>query len=298
MKGRADLKHSKNKFYIFSEETRRFFRAMFARKLVIISMVIVILIILAAIFAGRLAPYNPNETSLYSALKKPSAEHFLGTDALGRDVFSRLLYGSRVSLVVGVIAVLIACVIGSFLGMCAAYFGGAVDALIMRMNEALRAIPAVVLAMALVSVFGGGVKNVAIILGFSTIPGYVLMMRGQVLSIMSSDFVTAARLQGCKNMRILFSHILPNCLSPLIVMMTQQIGTTILAEAGLSFLGVGISVPTASWGTMVAEGKNILLQNPVLALVPGICVGILVISLNTIGDGIRDALDPRLRGEI
>ena len=188
--------------------------------------------------------------------------------------------------------------IGSFLGMIAAYFGGVVDAVIMRTNEALRSVPAVVLAMALVSVFGGGVKNVAIILGISTIPGYVLMMRAQVLSVSGMDYVTAARLQGNRSMRLLLRHVLPNCLSPLIVMMTQQVGSTILAEAGLSFLGVGISVPTASWGTMVAEGKSVLLQNPMLGLMPGVCVAILVISLNTMGDGIRDALDPRLRGEI
>ncbi len=280
------------------EAAQRFLRAMFARKIVVVCTIIVALVILAAVFADVLAPCNPNETDLYNLLKKPGGEHLLGTDAFGRDVLSRLLYGSRVSLIVGLIAVAVACVIGSFLGMIAAYFGGVVDAVIMRTNEALRSVPAVVLAMALVSVFGGGVKNVAIILGISTIPGYVLMMRAQVLSVSGMDYVTAARLQGNRSMRLLLRHVLPNCLSPLIVMMTQQVGSTILAEAGLSFLGVGISVPTASWGTMVAEGKSVLLQNPMLGLMPGVCVAILVISLNTMGDGIRDALDPRLRGEI
>jgi len=280
------------------EDMERFFRAMFARKIVIVCTVIVLLVILAAIFAPALAPFDPNEPDYYNLLKKPGDGHPLGTDALGRDVLSRLLYGARVSLVVGVIAVIIACVVGAFLGMVAAYFGGPLDAVIMRTCEALRTVPSVVLAMALVSVFGGGVKNVAIILGISTIPGYVVMMRAQVLSVQNRDFVTAARLQGNRSMRLLFKHVLPNCLSPLIVMMTQQVGSTILAEAGLSFLGVGISVPMASWGTMVAEGKNVLLVNPMLGLMPGICVALLVIALNTMGDGIRDALDPRLRGEI
>lgn len=271
---------------------------MFARKIVIVCTVIVLLVILAAIFADVLAPFDPNVPDYYNLLKKPGNGHPLGTDALGRDVLSRLLYGARVSLVVGLVAVIVACVIGAFLGMVAAYFGGPLDSVIMRTCEALRTVPSVVLAMALVSVFGGGVKNVAIILGISTIPGYVVMMRAQVLSVQNRDFITAARLQGNRSMRLLFKHVLPNCLSPLIVMMTQQVGSTILAEAGLSFLGVGISVPTASWGTMVAEGKNVLLVNPMLGLMPGICVALLVISLNTMGDGIRDALDPRLRGEI
>ena len=280
------------------EETARFLRAMFARRIVAVCTAIVILVILSALLAPILAPYEPNATDYYNMLSGPTAIHPLGTDALGRDVLSRLLYGARVSLIVGVIAVMIAAVAGSILGMCAAYFGGVADAVIMRTCEALRSIPSVVLAMALISVFDGGVRNVAIILGVSTVPGYVLMMRSQVLSVSTADYIVAARLQGNSSPRLLMRHVLPNCLSPLIVMVTQQVGSTILAEAGLSFLGVGIKIPIASWGTMVSEGKDIMLRNPMLALVPGICVAILVISLNTMGDGIRDALDPRLRGEI
>lgn len=280
------------------DSLKRFLRAMFARKIVIVSTAVVILIVLAAVFAPILAPFDPAATDFYNMKKGPSAVHLLGTDAFGRDVLSRLLYGARVSLVVGVVAVAIACVAGAVLGMCAAYFGGTVDAVIMRSNEALRCVPPVVLAMALVSVFGGGMRNIAIVLGISTIPGYVLMMRAQVLSVSGMEFVTAARLQGNESFRLLFRHILPNCLSPLLVMMTQQVGGTILSEAGLSFLGVGISAPTASWGTMVSEGKNLLMDNPVLGLLPGLCVAALVICLNTMGDGVRDALDPRLRGEI
>lgn len=166
------------------------------------------------------------------------------------------------------------------------------------MTEAIRAIPQVVLAMALTAVFGSGIKNLAIILGVSSMAGYVRMMRGQVLSIKQSDYIMAGKLQGNSNFQLMFKHILPNSISPIIVMMTQQVGTTILSEAGLSFLGLGISAPTASWGSMVSEGRLFLLQSPAFALAPGICVAILVICLNMLGDGVRDALDPRLRGEI
>lgn len=280
------------------EELQRFLRAMSARKIVAVATIVVVLIVLAAIFAPVLAPFDPNEADFYHLSQAPGDGHLLGTDAQGRDVLSRLLYGARVSLIVGVLAVCVACVLGSILGLCAAYFGGIVDALIMRANEAMRCVPSVVLAMALVTIFGKGVRNIAIILGISTLPGYVLMMRAQALSVSGTDYVMAAKIQGNGSVQLMLRHVLPNCLSPLIVMMTQSIGSTILAEAGLSFLGVGISIPTASWGTMVSEGKDVLLQNPVLGLLPGICVALLVISLNTMGDGIRDALDPRLRGEI
>ena len=182
--------------------------------------------------------------------------------------------------------------------MVAGYFGGIVDDIITRLTEAVRAIPQVVLAMALTAVFGSGIRNLAVILGISSMAGYIRMMRGQVLSIKESDYVMAAKLQGNSNFQIMFRHILPNSISPIIVMMTQQVGSTILSEAGLSFLGLGISAPTASWGSMVSEGRVFLLQNPVFALTPGICVAVLVICLNMFGDGIRDALDPRLRGEL
>lgn len=213
-------------------------------------------------------------------------------------MLSRIVYGTRVSLIIGVLAVIIACVIGTFFGMVAGYFGGIVDDIITRLTEAVRAIPQVVLAMALTAVFGSGIRNLAVILGISSMAGYIRMMRGQVLSIKESDYVMAAKLQGNSNFQIMFRHILPNSISPIIVMMTQQVGSTILSEAGLSFLGLGISAPTASWGSMVSEGRVFLLQNPVFALTPGICVAVLVICLNMFGDGIRDALDPRLRGEL
>lgn len=281
-----------------NKKLKKFFGAMFSRKIVIFAFVVVVLFIFTAVFAPLITPYDPNYADFAAYLAKPSGAHWLGTDSYGRDVLSRIIFGARVSLIIGVLAVVIACAIGTFLGMVAGYFGGIVDDVINRMTEAIRAIPQVVLAMALTAVFGSGIRNLAIILGISSMAGYVRMMRGQVMSIKQSDYIMAGKLQGNSNFQLMFKHILPNSISPIIVMMTQQVGTTILSEAGLSFLGLGISAPTASWGSMVSEGRLFLLQSPAFALAPGICVAILVICLNMLGDGVRDALDPRLRGEI
>ncbi len=281
-----------------NNKLKKFVRTLFSRKIVIGAFVVVVVFILVAILAPLLAPYDPNYADFAAYLSQPTKAHWLGTDAYGRDVLSRIIYGTRVSLIIGVLAVCIACIIGTFFGMIAGYFGGIVDDIINRMTEAIRAIPQVVLAMALTAVFGSGIRNLAIILGISSMAGYVRMMRGQVLSIKQADYIMAGKLQGNRNFQLMFKHILPNSISPIIVMMTQQVGATILSEAGLSFLGLGISAPTASWGSMVSEGRLFLLQNPVFALTPGICVAVLVISLNMLGDGVRDALDPRLRGEI
>lgn len=281
-----------------AKHRRQFIKTLFSRKIAIAAFVILILMILSALFANFIAPYNPDEISIRERTQGPSAAHWLGTDEFGRDVLSRIIYGSRVSLVVGVLAVMIACVIGTSMGMVAGFFGGVVDDVISRVAEAIRVIPQVVLAIALCSVFGGGIVNVAIILGISNMTVYIRMMRSQVLSIKERDYIMAGKLQGNSSLRLMLRHILPNSISPIIVTMTQQIGGTILAEAGLSFLGLGISVPTASWGSLVSGGRDFLLTNPVYSLAPGICIALLVICLNTLGDGVRDALDPRLRGEV
>lgn len=280
------------------EKRRKFIKALFSRKLVLISAIGTAAFILIAIFAPLLAPYDPDKHSLSDILVGPSLQHFFGTDNYGRDILSRVIYGTRVSLVVGVLAVLVACVIGTFLGMVAGFFGGIVDDIINRVSEAIRAIPQIVFAMALCAIFSGGIINIAIILGISNVAIYIRMMRAQVMSIKQSDYIMAGKLQGNSSFSLMFKHILPNSISPIIVTMTQQIGQTILSEAGLSFLGLGISQPTASWGSIVSDGRGQLLQNPWFSLAPGICIALLVIFLNTLGDGVRDALDPRLRGEI
>ena len=281
-----------------AKKRRQFIKALFSRKIVLVSACIVMLIILVAVFAYQIMPFDPNKPAVRERNQGPSAAHLLGTDEFGRDVLSRIIIGSRVSLIVGVLAVIIACIIGTTLGMLAGYFGGFIDDLISRVAEAIRVIPQVVLAIALCAVFGGGIVNMSLILGISNMTVYIRMMRSQVMSIKERDYIMAGRLQGNSSGRLMLRHILPNSVSPIIVTMTQQIGGTILAEAGLSFLGLGISTPTASWGTLVSGGRAYLLTNPVYSIAPGVCIALLVICLNSLGDGVRDALDPRLRGEL
>lgn len=281
-----------------AKKRKLFFKTLFSRKIVLVSAVVVLLIILVAIFADFLMPYNPNQISIPERNQGMSAAHWLGTDEYGRDLLSRVIAGSRVSLIVGLLAVIIACVIGTTLGMIAGYFGGIVDDIINRTSEAVRVIPQIVFAIALCAVFGGGILNLAIVLGISNTTVYIRMMRSQVLSIKERDYIMAGKLQGNSNFRLMFHHILPNSISPIIVTMTQQVGNTILSEAGLSFLGLGISKPTATWGALVNGGRSFLLTNPIYSLAPGIAIALLVICLNTLGDGVRDALDPRLRGEV
>lgn len=296
MKSDAELQKELKEYK--KEKFRKFLKVLFKRKMVLISAIGLVLFICMAVFAPIISPYDPNAQSLMDTLKGPSAKYLLGTDNYGRDILSRIFYGARVSLTVGVAAVLVACAIGTFFGMVAGFFGGWVDDVINRISEAIRAIPQIVLAMSLCAVFGGGILNLSIILGISNIAVYIRMMRGQVLSIKQQDYIMAAKLQGNSSMGIMMKHILPNCISPIIVQMTLQVGQTILSEDGLSFLGLGISTPTASWGSIVSDGRMYLLQNPMFSLAPGVCIALLVVFLNTVGDGVRDALDPRMRGRL
>ncbi len=279
-------------------KVRLFFRRLFKRKLVIFAALLVLFFILTAIFAPILTPYDPYEQDLLAILKPPSAEHLLGTDEAGRDVLTRIFYGARTSLIIGVVSVVIAAAAGIFLGLVAAYYGGIVNVIISRLIDVLMSLPSLMLALALGLVFGHSTLNLMIILGVSTIPTYTRMMSGQVLSIKNQDYIMAERVVGAKNSKILWSHILPNCFSPILVLLTSNIGTTILAESALSFLGMGINPPTASWGAMVSAGCSKLLINPVYGIAPGVCVCLLVYGFNVLGDGLRDVLDPRLRGSL
>jgi peptide/nickel transport system permease protein len=279
-----------------SSDLRRFLRVLFSRGLVIFGIVIILLVIITAIFAPLLAPYDPYDQDLSKSLVEPSSEHWLGTDALGRDTLSRLIFGSRNSLMVGVIALGIAAVIGISLGLLAGFLGGWVYAIIMRFVDALMCFPMILLALVIASLLGGGLKNVMIALGIAMLPGYARLMCGQVLSVKENDYVLAANSGGAGKLRIMLSHILPNCFPPLIVLMTMQIGAAILGEAGLSFLGIGIDPPAAAWGLMVNDGRNYLRSNPILSFAPGLAIMFVVFAFNMIGDGLRDALDPRLRG--
>ena len=279
------------------ENRKKFIRTMFSRKIVIFGAIGFTFFLLIAIFAPLITKYDPSSMDIHAILSNPTSEHWLGTDNFGRDTFSRLVYGARISLIIGVFAVSLAAVIGISLGMIAAYFGGVVDQVIMRLNEALHSIPHIILALALVAVIGNSVADLAVILAVTTVPTYVRMTRAMTLNVKNSDYVKAAKMAGASSFHIIVKHVLPNIMSPNIIMMVGNVGSTILMESGLSFLGVGITIPTPSWGTMVSEGRAFIYNNPYISLIPGLCVALLVICLNNLGDGVRDAMDPRLRGE-
>ncbi len=281
-----------------TNEVRRFLRVFLGRKVVIFGAVVILMLIVAALVASLIAPYDPYQMNLREALQYPSSRHLLGTDPLGRDVLSRIIYGTRISLAVGLISVGVGALIGMMLGLMAGYFGGLLNTLIMRFIDAMMAIPPIMLALAIAAALGGGLGNVMVSLGVSLIPVQARLMRGQVLTVKQSDYVTAGEVIGCSNLRIMLVHIFPNCLPPLIVLITLNLGTAILSEAALSFLGIGIRPPVAAWGAMVNDGYRYLLTNPLLSFAPGLCIMLVVLAFNMVGDGLRDSLDPRLRGTL
>ena len=278
-----------------SSQFQLFLKAYLSRKINALSSLIIAVTIVCAVFASVIAPYDPYKQSLRDSLKEPSAEHILGTDLHGRDTFSRLLFGARTSLMVGAISVLIGASLGMFLGLIAGYYEGLIGTSIMRFIDALMTIPSIMLALAIGSARGGGIGNVMIAIGIAFLPTYVRLMRGQVLVTKQADYILSTRALGGREFYILFRHILPNTLSPIIVLITMNFGTAILAEAGLSFLGLGIDPPGAAWGSMVNDGYKYLLSHPILSFAPGICIITLVLAINMAGDGLRDALDPTLR---
>lgn len=279
----------------FHQNIRVFFSRGFISK---ICFGIIIVFVVLAVLAPVLAPYPPTEQSLTEALQKPSATHWFGTDNLGRDLLSRILYGARISLISSLLSSLIAAAIGTFLGLVAGYFGGLLSQVIMRVIDAQLSIPPLVLTIVLAMVFGGGITGVSVVIGLSMFPSYARVSYAQVLALKENDYVMAAQLVGQSERKIMFTHLLPNCFPSLIVLFTMNLGTAIMLEASMSYLGVGITPPTPAWGSMVSEGYKYLVSNPAIALLPGICVLLVVISFNIVGDSLRDALDPRLRGKL
>lgn len=277
---------------------KRFSRVFFARRVVLFGLVVITILVLTAIFAPLLAPYDPYKQNLNNILSKPNSEHLLGTDTLGRDTLSRIIYGTRTSLLVGIVAIFIAASIGMLLGLTAGYMGGITNTIIMRLIDAMMTFPMILLALTMAALLGVGLKNIIIALGISLVPPYARVMCGQALSIKQNDYVMAGRAMGAKSSRVMLRHVAPNCFPPLIVLMTMMIGSAILAEAALSFLGIGIRPPGAAWGAMVSEGYRYLLTTPVLSFAPGLAIMLVVFAFNMVGDGLRDALDPRLRGSI
>ena len=256
---------------------------------------IVVGLLIIAISAPFLAPYDPTLQSLPDKRAKPGGKFLLGADEFGRDILSRLIYGTRVALFVGTISIAIALVFGMILGTASGFFGGVVDNLIMRILDILLAFPYLLLAIAVVSAIGPGILNTTIAVGIWAIPGFARIIRASVITIKKADYIQAARAIGASDARIIFNHIIPNFISPVIVYSTLYMANAILIEAALSFLGLGVQPPTPSWGLMVSSGRDFLLSAPHIATLPGIAIMITVLGFNLLGDGLRDSLDPKLR---
>jgi peptide/nickel transport system permease protein len=261
-----------------------------------VGLFLISLILIIGIVTPIVDPYDPRvDSNLAEARKSPSFEHPFGTDRLGRDVFRRVLHGARISLVIGFVVVFVSGSVGTILGLMAGYFGGWVDTIVMRLMDILLAFPAILLAIAIVAVRGPGLTNTILAVAVVGVPGYARVVRSMVLSLRERDYVDAARMVGVSNSGIMFGHILPNSLTPIIVQMTLGIGGAIVFSAALGFLGLGVQPPTPEWGAMIADGLPLLNQAPYLVFYPGMAIMVTVLAFNLFGDGLRDALDPQQR---
>lgn len=264
-------------------------------KLAVVSMVVLCLIVLLAIFGPLIAPYSYDEQDVFNANTGSTPEHLLGTDKLGRDILSRLIYGTRQSLLMGVFAVAVGAIIGITIGCISGYYGGWVDNLCMRLLDIYQAVPMFLLCVSLAAILGPSLRNAIIALGLGTVPGYARIMRASVMTVREQEFVESAKSINCRTPRLIVKHILPNAIGPMIVQITMGVGSCVLSGAALSFIGLGVQPPTPEWGTMISEARNAMRQYPMQAIYPGICVIITVLACNLLGDGLRDALDPRLK---
>jgi peptide/nickel transport system permease protein len=278
------------------QQTKTFWRYFKRRQMAVGGLAIIVIMFLIAGFASFLAPYDPGKTDVSLKLKPPSFEHYLGTDQLGRDIFSRMLYGSRISLSVGFVAVGISIFIGIFVGAIAGFYGGWVDSVLMRFVDTMLCFPSFFLILTVVALLGPNIFNIMIVIGITSWMGTSRFVRAEFLSLRERDFTQAAKALGVKDARIIFRHILPNALAPVFVTATLSVASAILVEAGLSFLGFGVQPPKPSWGNILTEGRTYIFDAWWLTLFPGFAILITVLSFNLVGDGLRDALDPRLRG--
>ncbi len=256
---------------------------------------IVIVFVLLAVLAPVLVPYNPIQGNLNDRLQSFSDVHWLGTDELGRDLLSRILYGARVSLQIQLVAVVVALVIGVALGSVGGYLGGHVDNIIMRAMDVLLAFPGIFLALGIIAALGTGLLNLMLAAGISSVPQFARIVRASILSLKEREFVEAALALGSRSGRVMFRHLLPNCLAPIIVQSTLRMATVLLTASGLSFLGLGVQPPTPEWGAMLSNARSYLIVAPHVATIPGVAIMIVVVGFNLFGDGLRDTLDPRLR---
>lgn len=266
-------------------------------KLAIVGLIIILSLTILAISADFIADYETVviKQDIKNRLKPPSAEHIFGTDEFGRDIFARLVHGTRVSLTVGLISVSIALVVGGFLGAIAGYYGNRIDNIIMRTMDIFLAVPNILLAIAIVAALGTSIVNLMIAVGISSIPSYARIVRASVLSIKDQEFVEAARAIGAKDLTIILTHIIPNSLAPVIVQATLGVANAILSTAALSFIGLGIQPPAPEWGAMLSGGRTFLRDASHITVFPGIAIMITILALNMLGDGLRDALDPKLK---
>ncbi len=275
-----------------------FWRQLRRNRLALFGLAIVSLFLIAALVAPYVAPHDPLQRSLREALNGPSWEAPFGRDELGRDVLSRVIFGARISLTIGLVSVGIGALIGVPVGAASGYFGGTVDLLVQRLVDIMLAFPGILLAIIVVSTLGVGLTNAMIAVGIGTIPTYIRLVRGSVLSIKEYDYISAARAVGAGDLRIIFRHVLPNSMGPIVVQSTLQFGVAILWAAGLGFLGLGAQRPTPEWGAMLANSRMYIRVAPHATIFPGMAILFSVLGFNLFGDGLRDALDPRLRGRM
>lgn len=284
--------------YPHLKKTINFWRVYFKSPATVIAIIFLFLLIITSIFATDLEPYDQNKQMLRDRMKPPMVQtetglHILGTDALGRDILSRVIWGSRVSLIIGVTSVLVSGTIGVILGLMAGYFGGIVDSIIMRLTDIQLAIPFLIFALAVVAVLGSGLVNIIIVLGITGWVNYARIVRGETLRVREEEYIQVATVIGASPLRIIFKHILPNVMSSIIVMASLQVARMILMESSLSYLGLGVPVEITTWGRMVADGRDYLAIAPWIASIPGLFIFLTVIAINVAGDRLRDILDPK-----
>ncbi|RUT30107.1 ABC transporter permease [Arsenicitalea aurantiaca] len=285
----------RNEFLLVTGNALRFAgRAVTGHPTTLVGTIVFVTIVVLALLAPIIAPYDPVAQSIVNRLQGPSWAHWLGTDYYGRDILSRLLHGARYSLVIGIASISLAVVVGSLIGLVAGYFGGRIDIVIMQAMDVVLAFPALILGIILVAVLGASVTNIIIAIAFTAVPAFARIARAPVMALREREFVQAGRALGFSDLRIMFRHILPNIIPEIIVMASLWMATAVRTEASLAFIGLGIAPPTPTWGGMVREGFENILDSYSVALFPSLAVLVLVLALNLIGDGLRDAIDPKL----
>lgn len=265
-------------------------------KMAVMGLVIIVAMIVIAVFAPLIATQVPYEQNLANRFQSPSSQHFFGTDNFGRDIFSNVVYGARISLFIGFLATILSVILGTIIGAVAGFFGGGVDNVLMRLVDIILSIPSLILAIAISTVLGTGIRNLILAVSLSGITNYARIVRASVLSVKEQEYVEAAKIGGASNFRLIFRHILPNCLGPIIVQATLGVGTSILQAASLSFIGLGVQPPTPEWGGMLSQGRSYIQDYPHMTIFPGLAIALTIFSLNLFGDGLRDALDATQRG--